>query len=314
MKWLFQRHEDIVVAQQEEAPVGEQADERAEAPTKLGVVVRAASQVGHRTGNQDRYLVGGSVVAVADGVGGSVRGDAAAQVALGRIGIDSALIGDHVPPVTAVRALTASAHEQALHAATVFNAVETSSTLSMVHVSRPRRSDYREEDTPRAGRESEPATTEESTPVLADTPADVDVPDDGVEKLTLTFAWVGDSPIYLVVDGQVEQISRPHTTAPSGHAGGGYALQRAIGGIDATPDVVQRTVTAGARVLLASDGVLDIPADEVEAALLDPDYGPSDCVEVLLEFAQEYGVRDNTTVAVIDVVDTSQFVGLSQLV
>lgn len=251
----------------------------------LGIVVRAASTTGHRSTNQDRNLAAGGLVAVADGVGGSVRGDVAAQVALGRLAIESALIGQHVDPTRAVTALVRSAHEQVVHASETLGAAVSASTLTLVRATKVRHHQPDRDPTSQGSLNGAPSSEDE---------------------LLLTFAWVGDSPAYLVRSGAVEQLTSPHTSAPDGRAGGTHLLDRALGAGDATPSLVARWAGPGARALLATDGILDIPRDRLEATLLDSCADTAACLAALVELALRYDVRDNTTVAVVDVVRTGR--------
>ncbi|RYC05735.1 PP2C family protein-serine/threonine phosphatase [Nocardioides zhouii] len=236
--------------------------------SQLGYVVRAGSTIGIRRTNQDRVLLAHPIVAVADGVGGSVRGDAAAQVSLGRIAIDSAYAQPDEDPAQTVRGLVRGADAEAQKAARAFGAVESSSTLALLHLSRP----------------------EEAT-------------DDVV---LLTVAWVGDSPVLVADQHGVEQLTIPHTDAPSGHASEGYALLRALGGTDATPDVTTRLVAPPCRVVLATDGLLDVPREVIEAVLLDLELDTDRCLEELLDLVRDVRVSDNTTIAVVDLVRSEE--------
>lgn len=245
-----------------------QAPTTAVEPEHVGFVVRTGSTIGARVVNQDRALLAGPVIAIADGVGGSVRGDVAAQVALGRIAIDSALLDPVDAPSAAVKALVEAAHREARNAANALGAVETSSTLALLHVSRP------------------------ANALVGD--------------VLLTIAWVGDSPVLVADRHGVEQVTVAHTHAPDGHAGRGFALMRAVGGIDASPDLVTRLVQPPCRVILASDGILDLPREVIDAVLTDFDIDPGRCVEELLGLTADINVNDNTTIAVVDLVHTSQ--------
>ena len=243
-------------------------------PEAVGFVVRIGSTTGIRRVNQDRAVAAGPLVAVADGVGGSVRGEAAAQVALGRIMIDGALIDPHVAPAVALAALVQSAHEQALHAREVFNAIESSTTLTVAHLCERRPTDV----TPKA-----------PTTALVDGPL-----------VELTLAWVGDSPAYLVDRRGVRQLTRSHTDAADGHAAEGHPLQRAVGGSDATPEILTEVVSGRARLVLATDGILAVPETQRTDLLADLTTTAEQCLDHLLDAVDLHGGRDNTTIAVVD--------------
>lgn len=287
---------------------------------ELGLYVRTASFLGKRRSNQDRILIAGSIVAIADGVGGATRGDAAAQTALGRIAIESALINPRIHPEQAIREIIRAADKQAQHTAQVFGAEETSTTLSLFHATLwSNFANDSAEDTPLWSSQqehenritpTEAHSNEMTTPVPLEFAAgEQRYNNESQQKKALdqelgevlgTFAWVGDSPIFLVRGDHVEQISKPHTLAPSHHAGDGFALDRAVGGYDAKPDIRQRRLRCGDRVILASDGILDIPG-HIRHELMASGHSASKCLIQFSRAMSEYSIGDNTTVAIIDI-------------
>jgi serine/threonine protein phosphatase PrpC len=109
---------------------------------------------------------------------------------------------------------------------------------------------------------------------------------------------VGDSRIYLFQDGRLEQVSEDHAVD-------GHTLTQCLGGLHGPrqidPHVQKVPLPAGAKLLLCSDGLTDMVADEEIAAILgsdDPDHA-----SLLLQAALEEGGPDNVTLAVLVVTD-----------
>ena len=67
------------------------------------------------------------------------------------------------------------------------------------------------------------------------------------------------------------------------------------------PDVVEKPVFAGDRVLLCSDGLTGMLADTEILELLAGGEGPQETAEMLVKAALAAGGEDNVTVVVIDV-------------
>src|SRR5690606_27736348 len=80
-----------------------------------------------------------------------------------------------------------------------------------------------------------------------------------------------------------------------------FLLNRALGpGRADVPDVITRTVTAGDRVVLTTDGVhATLRADELEALVADPDR--QHAAESVAAAVQAAGEPDNWTVLVLDI-------------
>lgn len=109
---------------------------------------------------------------------------------------------------------------------------------------------------------------------------------------------VGDSRVYLFQHGRLEQVSVDHVID-------GQTLTQCLGGLHGPrqidPLVQTVRLPAGAKLLLCSDGLTDMVADEEIAAILgsdDPDHA-----SLLLQAALEEGGPDNVTLAVLVVTD-----------
>ena len=109
----------------------------------------------------------------------------------------------------------------------------------------------------------------------------------------LTFN-VGDSRIYHLAEGELQQISEDHVV-------GGYMLTKCLGG-SSSPSLVEpfvrvQNIQEGSRILLYTDGVTDELPDETIQELLKQD-NPA---EALVEAAVFAGGRDNATSVVLRV-------------
>jgi len=236
------------------------------AMSRLGLNIRTGSRLGRRNVNQDRVFFSGRMVAVADGVGGGERGDVAAQVALGSVMLDSAAWGDAESPAAtgaALVGLAAGAHARVVEVGRRYGACE--STLSMVHVA--------------------PAPTGEGS-ARAGSVASV--------------VWVGDSPVFLSVAGTTRQVTTPHAQqSPTGRT----SLTRALGARSAIPQSQQLLLEGAARIVVATDGLLAVPAPLLLRLIGDIDASAAHCLERLLEAADQSGARDNVSIGVVDIVE-----------
>lgn len=130
------------------------------------------------------------------------------------------------------------------------------------------------------------------------------------------YAWVGDSRIYLVRDGELSQITRDHTvseelmrhheelgleasqTHPDAHK-----LSRALGmetqsEPECAPDPL--SIEPGDMFLLCSDGLYRM-VDEEDILAVVLGFDPAQSVERLVDLANEAGGRDNITAQVIQI-------------
>jgi serine/threonine protein phosphatase Stp1 len=130
--------------------------------------------------------------------------------------------------------------------------------------------------------------------------------------------WAGDSRVYLMRGGLMQQVTRDHsltqelvdagaiTPAQAEHHPQANVITRAVGGGDEVLELekVSGTLEAGDRFLLCSDGLSKELDEATLTALLGTDEGEGPG-EALVGAAVAHGARDNVTAVVVDVCDAS---------
>lgn len=117
--------------------------------------------------------------------------------------------------------------------------------------------------------------------------------------------WAGDSRLYRLRDGDLEQLTLDHSEAVEGAAegtnGASNVITRALGGHDEM-ELDQRTfdVQPGDRYLLCSDGLYRELDATTLRALLEREDPITDTVDSLLQRALQGSALDNVTVVVVD--------------
>ncbi len=127
----------------------------------------------------------------------------------------------------------------------------------------------------------------------------------------LMVAHVGDSPVYLVRQGELHRLTRDHTLARQMADSGEvderdisarfrHVLTHAIGirGTGSEPDIERFWLTDGDRLLLCSDGLTEMVDDATIATALNRESSSDEICQALIELALEGGGRDNVTVVV----------------
>jgi protein phosphatase len=137
--------------------------------------------------------------------------------------------------------------------------------------------------------------------------------DDGEEVLV---ANVGDSRVYRVHDGDLEQLSEDHSLVQDFVREGRISAAEAR--VHPNRNVVTRTIgndpdvdvdwwmldpAAGDRYLICSDGLSDELEDAQIARVLLTTRDPNEAARALVSQANQAGGRDNITVVIVDVVD-----------
>jgi PPM family protein phosphatase len=217
-----------------------------------------------RTNNEDAYAVTGSYALVCDGVGGRPAGEVASALA---VAVFSELLDAGAGPGPA-----AVAASRAVVAVSRGNSLFTGMCCTLTGL----------------------RLTEGSAQVV----------------------HVGDSAAYLVRSGELTMVTEPQTvtrellrlgeitaeeaaTHPRRHT-----LRQAIGSLarDPEPEVIDVQVAAGDRVILATDGLDYVPADE-RRALLAASKPADELADALVAAALAAGGGDNVTVVVVDVAE-----------
>jgi len=226
--------------------------------------------------NEDSFLVAPPVFVVADGMGGHSGGDVASQMVVEEF---QRLAEDYDPARGAQHVTEAFIRAQARIVA------------------------YGE-----AHRTLNPGWHAGTTAVVA-----VLVDDNGVTKWLL--ANLGDSRIYRITEGRLEQISVDHSVVQELVDSGEitpdqaavhperHVITRALGspeGID--PDFFLLPLGSVERLLLCSDGVTGMIEDKEIEDILETVPDPRDAADRLVQAAVEAGGRDNATAIVVDVV------------
>jgi protein phosphatase len=133
-----------------------------------------------------------------------------------------------------------------------------------------------------------------------------------VKKSSAYIAHLGDSRIYLLRQGVMEQLTDDHSVVSMLQKLGKltqkqvkshpmkHVIMRFVGmEADFPPDVKQINLQAGDRILLCSDGLTDMLSDrEIGQILLDETNLTSVCAKLVNE-ANAAGGRDNITVVVV---------------
>lgn len=126
---------------------------------------------------------------------------------------------------------------------------------------------------------------------------------------TLTVLWlqpggsavvghIGDSRLYLLRAGRVEQITEDHAADYGEHL-----LTRCIGGgqVASECDDLELPFETGDRYLLVTDGVWNVVSEDVLVGVLAAGRAPQETAERLVRSALDAGAPDNATAIVVDV-------------
>lgn len=157
---------------------------------------------------------------------------------------------------------------------------------------------------------SHPETTDDGTGTTL-TGVYLDLSDGPPQWVTLN---IGDSRVYLMRDGYIEQITTDHSVVQELIAAGrlspeeaenhpyGNVITRAVGPSESvTPDYVRLDVVDADRFVICSDGLTKELTDYGIQHFLAENSDPADAVSAMMEAALENGGRDNITIIVLDV-------------
>ncbi|GAA1927280.1 PP2C family protein-serine/threonine phosphatase [Nocardioides hwasunensis] len=237
----------------------------------------AATDVGLvRKINEDSFLVAPPVFVVADGMGGHSGGDVASQMVVEEF----QRLADAYDPTR--------------------GAEQVADTFA--------RAQARIVEFGNAHRALQPGWHAGTTAVVA-----VLVDDNGVAKWLL--ANLGDSRIYRIIEGRLEQISVDHSVVQELIDAGRitaeeaavhperHVITRALGSPEGIhPDFFLLPLGSVERLLLCSDGISGMIEDKEIGEILEGVADPRDAADQLVRAAVAAGGRDNATAIVVDVV------------
>lgn len=238
-----------------------------------------ACDIGYvREMNQDSYLAQPPVFVVADGMGGHDDGDVASRLVVEAFAAISDEPRDARQGAELVNEVLYACHEELLHTA---------------------------EEHRNDGHLDWYSGT---TVVIA-----LLVEDEGAPKWLL--ANLGDSRLYKLSDGELDQISTDHSLVQELFDAGQISAEemrthprrnvitRALGGpAFIQPDFFLLPLASAERIVLCSDGVSGMVGDESMADILAVASDPRDAAERVVAAALEAGGEDNATAVVVDVV------------
>lgn len=246
---------------------------RAAGATDLGTV---------RTNNEDAALLSERLVALADGMGGHAAGEVASAVVVDRLTtLVAPAAGDPAGPADEDGTSDAGALTREALTDALTRAKGELRALSAV----------------------DPSMTGMGTTLVA-----LALTPEGV-----VLAHVGDSRLYRLRDGDLEQLTVDHThvqrlvdagrLAPEAvreHPFRSVILRSLDDTSDDLPDVsVTDAVAAGDRLLLCSDGLSDYVTDDAILGAL-AEGSPQEAADRLVALALDHATRDNVTVVVVD--------------
>nr|WP_179503032.1 protein phosphatase 2C domain-containing protein [Nocardioides daedukensis] len=243
----------------------------------------AATDTGRvRSHNEDSYFASSPVFVVADGMGGHHGGEVASAIAVEEFG--------------------RLAHEGYDSA----NAPEV--VVEALAESQRRIQDYGDENRGEGEAQWYAGTTVAAALLCED--------EEGAKWL---LANLGDSRIYKLHDGRLDQVSVDHSLVqelvdkgeidseaaavhPERHV-----ITRALGGpVLRAPDFFVLPLTSAERLVLCSDGVSGMIDDETIEAIVSSTKDPRDAAEELVRAAVAAGGEDNATAIVVDVVGLTE--------
>lgn len=255
------------------------------------IVVQSAgySDIGKvRRANEDSYLLNESMglYVVADGMGGHRGGDVASHMA---IDIIEQYISVPSPPL----ASTADDGKETLNSQNAHRLVES------IRLANQRIHDR--------------AATEESFKGMGTTVSALYFAGD-----TMLTANVGDSPIYLIRNQNIELLSTPHTLLherdkiPKSMVGRisearlGHILTRAVGIHPSVEvDLVETACYKDDIIVLCSDGLSNkLKMEEIQEII--GQNGLEDACKTMTEVANERGGEDNITIIAVQIVSTKK--------
>jgi protein phosphatase len=221
-----------------------------------------------RPNNEDVAFAGERLIAVADGMGGAPAGEVASEIVISTLAPVEGSEPDREPLAVLLDAIGTANHRI------------------------------------REAADADPAREGMGTTVTAVLLAD----------RRLLVAHVGDSRGYLLRGAELRQLTRDDTFVQALVDQGGLTpdearrhpqrslVTRAVQGAPLQPATVALTAEPGDRLLVCSDGLSDVVADDALAQVLGTYPDRAQCAEQLVKLAHQAGAPDNVTLVVADVV------------
>ncbi len=125
------------------------------------------------------------------------------------------------------------------------------------------------------------------------------------ERQRAYIAHVGDSRCYRIRDGEMRQLTKDHTLGAELGAKGKMAthLSRSVGIAETVEvDLMVDAPKIGDHYLLCTDGLTKMLTEEQLLSMV-LDGGLGDCVQRMIDEANEMGGKDNITVALVEIQD-----------
>ena len=243
----------------------------------------AATDVGRvREINQDAYLASAPVFVVADGMGGHQGGEVASAIA-----------------VEAFGRLAGQAYDSTRGAEVVIECLREAQRRIRAYAAEQRGA-------------GDPDWYAGTTVVVALLCEDEDGP-------SWLLVNLGDSRIYRVHDGRLDQVSVDHSVVQELMDAGEidaaaaavhperHVITRALGGaVLRAPDFFVLPLASASRIVLCSDGVSGMIDDEEMEEILRGNDDPTDAAERIVAAAVDAGGQDNATAVVVDVVGLAE--------
>jgi protein phosphatase len=139
-----------------------------------------------------------------------------------------------------------------------------------------------------------------------------------IDNDRLLIASVGDSRAYLLHDGSINRLTRDHSYVQELVSSGKLTesemrwhprrgvITRVLGfESQAQPDIYERLLAPGDRLLLCTDGLHGMLEDSAIESILLEQNPAQQCANSLVRAADSAGGSDNTTVVVIDIVSVA---------
>jgi len=130
----------------------------------------------------------------------------------------------------------------------------------------------------------------------------------------ISAAHVGDSRLYMLRQGLLQQITEDHTVVQEIIRGGLYSREQAEASInknivtravgvttELNVDIIERQTIPGDLYLLCSDGLTDLVSDSEIQTILGTDHNLKHHAQGLVDLAKEHGGSDNISVVLIKI-------------